>query len=70
MVTALASWLARGTAHRGTAQGDRRWEVWGPVTKGTGLYLSGNINFSVDGTKTSFYSSSTMSYPQLIVYAL
>jgi hypothetical protein len=52
-------------------QTDRRWEVWGPVAKGSGANVrQGKIIFKVDSKHTSFYSDKVMSYPQLIVWAL
>jgi hypothetical protein len=51
-------------------QTDRRWEVWGPVTKSIGLYKSGEIRFRVDSKLMTFYEDKVMSYPQLIVWAL
>jgi hypothetical protein len=51
-------------------QTDRQWEVWGLVAEGTGVTEEGKIRFTVDSKKTSFYSDTVMSYPQLIVWAL
>ena len=57
---------------RGTIKGktEKRWELWGPVAKGTGATKQGTIMFKVDSKQTSFYSDTVMPYPQLIVWAL
>jgi hypothetical protein len=51
-------------------QTDRRWEVWGPVAKGSGANVQGQIKIKVDSKLISFYSDKVMSYPKLIVWAL
>ena len=51
-------------------QTDRRWEVWGPVAKGSGANEQGKISFKVESNMIAFYNDNVMSYPQLIVWAL
>ena len=46
-------------------QTDRRWEVWGPVAKGSGACENGQIRFEMDRKKTSFYEDKVMCYPAI-----
>ena len=44
-------------------QTDRRWEVWGPVAKGSGANVQGKIIFKVDSKHTYHRFTRTKSCP-------